>query len=478
MTSFLIPPEETTLIPNSFIDPNGRVFEWKGELYRSLSSGNATFYKDLFGKGIIPALVRDGLVVDSEQTPLSLHAGDLVLRHRKIPVVSYCFEWPAGMLKEAALLTIELCIRLGDWNLTLQDGHPWNILYEGTKPIFIDLGSIVPVRDDILWSPYQQFCNFFLFPLYLYSVGQDRLTRWLLHDYVEGITDSDLLTGLPASYKLRHPRRILNLKMTKFLARIMNNLTLEVQKKIWAFSSKVHASVGSSKVRRRFFEGLHAEVEKVKLSGGDNHWRRYYDNPSMAESTSELPAGEWQAKKEIVTRLLGELRPRSVLDLGCNTGFYSRLAASVAARVIACDKDPECVEQCFTEAKRESSDVLPLVVNGFNPPPSYGWGAKKCPSAINRFQSELVLALALIHHVVAHQRMDLERLVEICCEYSSRWLLIEYVPPLEPKVGMTGLASIDFYTPDTLVEILQRSFSKVTPFDSYPMERKLLLCEK
>jgi hypothetical protein len=50
MTTFSIPPEETTLMPNSFIDPNGRVFEWKGGLYRSLSSNNAGFYRDLFAR--------------------------------------------------------------------------------------------------------------------------------------------------------------------------------------------------------------------------------------------------------------------------------------------------------------------------------------------------------------------------------------------------------------------------------------------
>ena len=64
------------------------------------------------------------------------------------------------MLKEAALLTLDLCIRLAEKELTLQDAHPWNILFDGHHPVFIDLGSITPVRPDIIWAPYQHSAIF------------------------------------------------------------------------------------------------------------------------------------------------------------------------------------------------------------------------------------------------------------------------------------------------------------------------------
>src|SRR6266850_1221177 len=79
----------------------------------------------------------------------------------------------------------------------------------------IHAGSIVPARDDILWAPYQQFCNFFLFPLYLYAADRDRIARSLLRDYLSGVTDEDLLAALPLSFKLRHPRRTLGVAVPK-----------------------------------------------------------------------------------------------------------------------------------------------------------------------------------------------------------------------------------------------------------------------
>ena len=91
-----------------------------------------------------PRSIRDGLLIESELTSLTTESNQAVLRHRRVPVVSYCYEWVAPMLKAAALVTVELCIRLAENGLTLQDGHPWNILFDDTKPVYIDAGSIVP----------------------------------------------------------------------------------------------------------------------------------------------------------------------------------------------------------------------------------------------------------------------------------------------------------------------------------------------
>ncbi|HWH80255.1 MAG TPA: hypothetical protein VNT76_22905, partial [Candidatus Binatus sp.] len=153
----VIPAREQRWLAESFVDPNGRVFEWQGEIYRMLEPAYAARWQSLADDGLIAKLINDGLLVESELTGFTTESGNAVLSHRRVPVVSYCYEWVPAMLKDAALLTIELCIRLAERGLTIQDGHPWNILFDGTKPVYIDASSIVPVRDDILWAPYQQF---------------------------------------------------------------------------------------------------------------------------------------------------------------------------------------------------------------------------------------------------------------------------------------------------------------------------------
>jgi ribosomal protein L11 methylase PrmA len=473
-----IPREEISFVSDSFIDPNGRVFEWRDEVYRALTKHYAPFCTDLFEKGIIQQLIKDNLLVESEIVDWSIQPGDLVLRHRKIPVLSYCFEWPAAMLKRAALLTIDLCIRLAEHDLTLQDGHPWNILFDGTKPVFLDLSSIVPARDDILWAPYQQFCNFFLFPLYLYSARQERIARWLLHDTLEGVTNNDLANALPVAFKLRHPLRTVRTSMPRVLAKLTEKLSAEMQNRLWNLSSNLNKQLVNQRTRIRFYESLRKEVESIKLPLDSSHWADYYSTADRTRFKTGFAPDDWAPKEQSFLQIIRNLKPATVLDLGCNTGRYARLAAESGARVIACDTDSASISRCYEDAKKASVNVLSLVVNPFNSPPAYGRGGAACPSASERLQSNLVLALAVVHHVVANQRLDMERIVHTCNSFSRRWVLIEFVPPQKPKIGASSIPFLDDYSLDTLHATLQKQFKSVVSHDSFPNDRKLLLCEK
>ena len=230
-----IPAAEQRWFADSFVDPNGRVFEWRGDIYRAVEPPFALRWEEWERDGTIATLIRDGLLIESELTDFTTESGQAVLRHRRVPVVSYCYEWAPPMLKAAALVTLDLCIRLTDKGLTLQDGHPWNVLFQGTTPTYIDAGSIVPARDDILWAPYQQFCNFFLFPLYLYAAGRGRVASWLLRDYLAGVTDEDVLAALPVSFKLRHPRRTLGIVLPKWAGKFFELLTEDLQRRFFPF---------------------------------------------------------------------------------------------------------------------------------------------------------------------------------------------------------------------------------------------------
>jgi len=382
------------------------------------------------------------------------------------------------MLKEAALVTLDLCIRLADKGLTLQDGHPWNILFDGTQPIYIDAGSIVPARDDILWAPYQQFCNFFLFPLYLYAAGCDRTARWLLRDYLAGVTDDDLLSALPLSFKIRHPRRTLNVTFPKLVSKLFERLPEEMQQRFLSVSKTFNSGSASVKLKLKFLESLRRDIDALKLRGGDGHWVRYYGTADKNYFRTDLSPRDWQQKQEAVGKILTELRPRSVLDVGANTGHYAKMAAANGARVTACETDVSALTQCYDEARNEKSNILPLAVNVFSASPTPGRGGVACPAPQERFRSEFVMGLAVIHHVVAIQRIPITRISEIFAALSSRWLLLEYVPPLKPKIGASPVSSLDDFTVDGLESCLKQHFTSICHFPSYPDERKLFLCEK
>jgi SAM-dependent methyltransferase len=478
LTAEKIPSSEQRWLTDSFVDPNGRVFEWRGEIYRMLEPAYAARWKELVNQGVIAGLVRDRLLVESELTNLATESGQSVLRHRRVPVVSYCYEWVPGMLRQAALVTLELCIRLAEKGLTLQDGHPWNVLFDGTKPVYVDAGSIVSARDDILWAPYQQFCNFFLFPLYLYVSGNDRVARWLLRDYLVGVTDEDLLNTLPFSFKARHPCRTLGVAIPKWIGKVFERLPEELQQRFLSFSKTINSGPANRKLKIKFLDSLRKNIAGLKLAGGDSAWARYYRTADKNYFHTDLAPAEWQQKHETVGKFLAELRPQTVLDVGANTGQYAKLAASAGARVIACEVDVSAINRCYDDARKRDLNVLPLAVNVFNVSPTPGRGGVPSPPAVERFRSEFVMGLAVIHHVVAIQRIPIDRIVDIFAALSERWLLLEFTEPLKPKIGANTVPTLDDFTADKLEACLKHRFRTVRCFPSYPDERKLFLCEK
>lgn len=93
--------------------------------------------------------------------------GAVVLEPRRIPVVTYPYEWPFSLLKKAALLTLDIQIEAIDAGFTLRDGTAFNVLFEGVRPIFIDFGSFDVRAEGQPWVGYKQFCEHFLAPLAL-----------------------------------------------------------------------------------------------------------------------------------------------------------------------------------------------------------------------------------------------------------------------------------------------------------------------
>ena len=478
MTRETIPLAEVSFLPSAQLDPNGRTFGWRGELFRVIPRGRAAFFRDLAERGVLMRLQAEGLLVASDVTNYSIHEGDLVLHHPVIPVVSYCYEWPPEMLKAAALLTLDLCLRLAEWDLTLQDAHPWNVLFRATQPVFVDAGSIVPCRPDILWAAYDQFCQLFLFPLYLYAAGRDRIARWLLHDRIDGVTAKDALSSLPVWRMLCSLRLISRLGLPRFLAGIFERLPDGVQARLLRFSATTHTKLASRRVRINFFARLRADVQRIRFSSRPGPWRTYYANEgrSIDRATILEPPQEWGRKQEAIRDILANLRPRTVTDLGCNIGNYTLLAAAFGARVIGCDTDAGSVSMLYERVKAQSLDIHPLVLDPFRPVPSYGGGGEITQSAADRLSSDLVMALALVHHVIRHQGLGIRPVVEACRAYARRWLLVEFVPsePSRTPVALEYRVAVDGV--EAFEKILYEQARHVAKFASHPEGRVLYLC--
>jgi len=151
-------------------------------------------------------------------------------------------------------------------------------------------------------------------------------------------------------------------------------------------------------------------------------WSSYLNNLSYSTE-------DFREKAELVRRWVSEARPGAVLDIGCNTGHFSEIAAKSGARVVGIDLDPVAVGQTWQRATAGGLDILPLVVNLARPSPATGWRNAEYPSFLERASGsfDMVMMLAVLHHLLVTDRIPLSEVIDLCAELTTSYLVLEYV---------------------------------------------------
>jgi hypothetical protein len=364
--------------PHSYADPDGRLFWLDGELYRALSQEKTPFFSQLFENGTIANLVSRGLLIQSEPADLALDGYGMVLRHKIIPFVSYPTEWCPAMFKDAAIAYLDLLESLAPRGLTLKDVHPWNLVFDGPCPVFVDITSITPMTARRASPDYGKFCRYYLYPLILMSEGHERIVRHLLPDY-DGITESDF------SLMTRTGRVARRLRATQW-RELFGRLT------------------GPAPILAR----MRREIEAVRL-------------PVRASEPDELP----RELKTFLAKTISELAPRSILGLGAKTTWYSTLADCAAARVVVFDTDSHYLSHLYHVARASNLPVLPVVMDVTDPTPARGVRGHISIAATDRLECDLVLAPALVNPLMSRRHLRFEQALGSVAEFSRRWLIVD-----------------------------------------------------
>lgn len=454
--------------PNSYIDPMARVFNGPDGVYRAFFPHASGFYRGLLDSPLMTGLLGEGKMVASRPAPdARLDGFDLVVRHQRVSPRSYCFEWPFAMLHRAALLTLEIARRALAEGVLLQDATPFNVLFSGTAPVFVDLSSLVPDSGGYLWAPYNQFCQSFLFPLYLHAAGHSSLALKLLKDSPDGIEAGELAAVLGPGAKLRLKGYASRVALPELALKLLPGA--RHRGKLSAASDRLMENVDTRKTRGRFLASLQRTVEALRPKTGSKTWVDYYE-----QTDAEVHA----AKQQAVERALSELGPETVVDAGSNTGAYSLLAARLGARVTALDSDPDCVESLYHQAEAEGLDVLPLVANLLGPTPPLGWRNREQPALTARVRSDAALALALIHHLVLSGGQDFERSLAALDDLHAGAMVIEYVDikdPMTEKLPRRPGVDYGWYTREGFERALGSRYGEVTPLQRLSDTRSLYL---
>ena len=181
--------------PGSVRDPASAVGRADGKVLRGLTGRAAAAWERGRGTAFFTRLTESGKVVRT--TPYEGEAPPSprgepwarVLEHEPVPVVSYPYEWPFAMLREAAALQLEVLLAALDEGMSLKDGTAYNVQFVGSRPVFIDVGSFEPAAGP--WPGYRQFCQTMLFPL-LVQAHLGVPYQPLLRGAVDGLSASDV----------------------------------------------------------------------------------------------------------------------------------------------------------------------------------------------------------------------------------------------------------------------------------------------
>ena len=370
----VIPRDEITFHPHSFGDPAGRLFRWNGELYRGVAAEQAPFYARLFNDGVMQALGARGLFSESEVTNFAVDGFAMVVHHRTIPFPSYPNEWCGAMFKDATLLVLRLALELVEHGLILKDHHLWNVTFDACHPVYVDLTSIVPRRNDACWPVYEKFCRYCLYPLLLIAAGHERIARHLMPDY-EGAqrTETELLTG-------NAPRSL---------------------RKLVGYRPKHTSS------QPDYLKELRDLIDQIEL-------------PVASARKTEPPAA--------LAKIVSTLRPRSLLDLG-GCGVIAGVNA------VSFDVDSARVAQRYQEAREDRLPLLPLVMDFTKPTPSIGFGSHYSMAASERFQCEMVFAPANLLQAMRRHSLNCDQIGEGFASFTSRWLVVEDTGTLAGVLG-------------------------------------------
>ena len=394
----------------SFKDPAGRVYRVSegadgGRVLRGLNDAHAATMERLLCEPFFQRLAEEGHVVKTRLLEPEAHAARLVLEegwsaaveHEAVDFVTYPYEWPFSMLKDAALLQLRLLetsVRNG-W--ILKDATPFNIQWLEGRPVFIDVPSFVPWEDGEYWQGYRQFCSTFLTPLML-TAHLGIPFQPLLRSQLEGIPPEEASRYF---YGLR-----------RFKRGVLSHIWFPAKAERRA-RSKAHSSQPASPRRRQpetmllaLLDSLERLVDGLSYKLASSDWAQYSE-------THSYDAEEFERKKGFVERHTSERRPGLTWDLGANTGDFSRIAARHSGAVVAVDSDQDAVEMLYGEVRGAGPrNVIPLVMDMSNLSPGQGWAGRERTAFDRRRSPDMVLCLALVHHMRVSANIPLSLFLE------------------------------------------------------------------
>ncbi|WP_243974605.1 class I SAM-dependent methyltransferase [Vibrio natriegens] len=453
---------------SSFRDNCGFVFNYQGKLYRQVNVCFADEFDAYLRSGLHQELINNNYLVNHDEQelegyqPEQLHK---ILAPEVIPYISYPYEWCFSQLKDAALLTLNIQLLALKYGFSLKDANAFNIQFYQGRPIFIDTLSFEQYQQGT-WVAYRQFCQHFLAPLVLKVHCDHRLGK-LAELYIDGLP-------LDLTSRLLPKRTWLNFNILSHIhlhAKVQNYYGNKPQKSTTQLND---ARTMTKEKLQAMLQGLKTFVQSLHWQGKNSEWGQYYQHTNYHSDAMK-------AKHQLIEHYLNRrvTKANTIADIGANTGRFSRLAGNYAEQVVAFDIDEVAVEFNYQQiCKDGESNILPLVLDLFNPSASIGWANCERSSFISRGSFDVVIALALIHHLAISNNTPLKHIIRLLHHITQEQLIIEFVPKEDSQTKRLLATRKDVFPEyhKAGFEAALKGYFKIDSRDDIPNSSRTLYC--
>ena len=428
--------------PASFRDPAGFIFEQQEKFYRQINQSYADNYTLFKQSGLYDLLVKERKIIPHTEINENLTGQPqwhITILPQQLQFITYPYEWCFSQWKDAALLTLELVKKGMEHGMILKDATPFNIQFVDGAPVLIDSLSFEKYDATKPWVAYRQFVECFIAPLLLAKYNGAALLK-IFQIYPDGLPLAVVSKLLPFK-SMFNANVFLHVRLPNLLGAKKN----DTQQKQAPFTQQKLANIISN---------LHSFVQSLTLRSSVTQWNNYYEETILSRGYAE-------AKMTIIESWLQEIPGRTVLDIGTNTGLFAKAAAATGKFTIAIDGDTACIDKLYTECRQQNSgDIMPLCVDITNPSPAIGWNNAERSAFAGRARADIVMALALIHHLAIGKNIGFEQIAGTFSMLSS-YLIVEFVPKHDPKVQLLLQDREDIfigYTEPGFVEAFEKKF--------------------
>ena len=410
-------------------------------------------------------LIQKDLLIKHQE--IKIDTDDLkvykLLLPTQIPFQSYPFEWSYTQWRKAILAYLRINHIALKYGMILKDATPYNFYLTGGKAVMFDTSSFMFFKENDKWIAYRQFCEEFLSPIALMHYNGAEWSKLTMAN----------LRGMPLSFVSRQ----LPIKSWFNLTTLLhihlhskysgNNISKEIENK----KNKGFTLEKIKSLQKMIFNTISTWNKSHQFT---NHWSNYYEKD--IESQEYL-----KDKEETIRKWLEIIKPKSVLDLGANTGKFSFIAAEYAERVISLEGDENCVDEIEEKISIKNSNVFTLTGNVADPSPTIGFLNSGTESIYKRGCSDVVLGLALVHHLHISNRLSFDQISLIFASFSKQYLIVEFIQIADNKVKQLikgkSLNLID-YNDDHFIKALSNWFLIKEAISLIDSGRRLFLLEK